>query len=737
MSSTLNPFVSQEKITVLTDIQNILLATDIDENGKLQEICDKLLQTLSLDLVWGGLLGSTNQLKITSAAGEDNKHILGQSLNYHDQSANDPVSECINMMKPVHSARGFKDIGTPFYSLSADSTLSFPTQLYPLILTNRCIGVIGIGTRQAPLLCTHTLLQMVVQHIGFALGLLRSCTTLKTPQQDQKLAAAVFDCALDGIFITDTNGKILAANASASRITGYPNNELLGQNPRILKSDYHNEQFYQSLWQSVHENNQWQGEIWNKRKNGQIYPQWLSISPIKNNQGEVLNYIGLFIDISKQKEAEKRLIHQANHDKLTGLPNRDLFLDRLNVAILQARRRHQKIAILFIDLDHFKFINDTFGHSQGDTVIQKVASRLKTSLRENDTLARMGGDEFTVILQDFDAPHDVELTANRIFSCLDKPFYFNDKEVYISSSIGVSLFPEDGLSAEILMKRADAAMYSAKNNGRKQLHFFHSGLEGYSSQRLEMERLLRRALEHNEFLIHYQPQFDLNSGQLVGAEALLRWQQPGSGLIPPDQFIPLAEENGMILPIGEWVLKEVCEQACRWQQAGWSHFRLAANLSARQFSQTGLSAIIRAILNDSGLDPRYLELELTETAAMQHVDAALQTLTTLKQTGISLSIDDFGTGYSSLNYLKQFPIDRLKIDRSFIADITHSSNDAAIVVATISLANCMGLKVIAEGVETEEQLHFLKLHGCHEAQGFLLGRPVPADEFGTHLSKAR
>ena len=733
MSSTPSSIAPQEKIAVLADIQNILLKKNTDETAKLQKICDKLLQTLSIDLVWGGLLEAKNQLSVKSAAGKGEEHIKGLSLSYAETGINGPVMKCINSMKPVYLTNGFIDICKQFGSGLPDSIQSLHTHLYPLVLGNRCIGIIGVGTHHTQKTYTRTMLQIVAQSVGFSLGLLRSNMTQNPHHHDLKLASAVFDFALEGIFITDTNGNILAANASASRITGYSNDKLLGQNPRILKSDHHDEQFYQALWQSVHKNNQWQGEIWNKRKNGQVYPEWLSISPIKNDLGEVENYIGIFIDISKQKEAEKRLIHQVNHDNLTGLPNRVLFLDRLNMAVLQAKRNDRMIAVLFIDLDHFKYINDTFGHTQGDQILQKVASRLKTGLRENDTLARMGGDEFTIILQDFDSRHDVEFIANRINSSLDKPIFLGQQEVYISSSIGISILPEDGLNADVLMKRADTAMYSAKRNGRKQLHFFQSEMEGYSCQRLETERHLRRALEQNEFLLHYQPQFDLVSGRIIGAEALLRWQRPDTGLVPPDQFIPLAEENGMILPIGEWVLKEACKQACSWQRAGWHSFRIAVNLSARQFSQVGLSSIISNILTDSGLAPNHLELELTETAAMQHVESTLQTLMTLKQTGVSLSIDDFGTGYSSLSYLKQFPIDRLKIDRSFIADIANDPNDAAIVVATISLANCMGLKVVAEGVETEEQLSFLKMHGCHEAQGFLLGRPVPADQFSDYL----
>ncbi len=733
---TSNPDIEahDEKKSMLSEIQNIFLKSNIDEIGKLQNSCDKLFKTLSFDLVWGALF-EENDLYIKSITGNNNEHIKMLSLDSIKVPANEQLMKCTNSMMPVHLANGFLDICKHLSYGLPDKTQSIPSQIYPLTIGNRCIGVLGVGTHKPMQPKMHTFMQVIAEHIGFAIGLLRPHVPDPSSQQGFKLASAVFDYALEGIFITDTHGTILAANASASRITGYSNKELIGQNPRMLKSDYQDDGFYNALWQSIHTNNQWKGEIWNKQKNGQIYAELLSISPIKNDRGIVQNYIGIFIDISKQKEAEKRLIYQANHDKLTGLPNRDLFLDRLNMAVLQAKRFQKKIAVLFIDLDHFKYINDTFGHAQGDRVLKKIATRLKTCIRENDTLARMGGDEFTVIVQDFDAHHEVEFIANRILSSLDKPIFSGPQEVYISSSIGISFFPDDGLSADVLMKRADTAMYSAKKNGRKQHHFFHSGMEGYSRHRLEMERLLRQALENKEFLPHYQPQFDLSSGQVIGAEALLRWQRPKSGLIPPDQFIPLAEENGMILPIGEWVLNEVCKQAHSWQESGWHSFRIAANLSARQFSQPGLSTLIQNILTDTNLDPKFLELELTETVAMQHVEATLQTLKTLKSTGITLSIDDFGTGYSSLSYLKQFPIDKLKIDRSFIADIAHDPNDAAIVVATISLANCLGLKVIAEGVETEEQLSFLKMHGCHEVQGFLLGRPVPAEQFSDFLPK--
>jgi len=576
-------------------------------------------------------------------------------------------------------------------------------------------------------------LQLTAQHAGFALGMLRSFVARDNEQSNLKLAAAVFDSSLEGIFITDINGTILATNSACTRITGYTPVELIGQNPRLLKSDHHSEMFYNALWQAVNQNNQWEGEIWNKRKNGEIYPQWLSISAIKNEDGAVQNYIGIFIDISKQKEAEHHLAYLAYHDQLTQLPNRDLLHDRLNMAVLQARRNKQSIAVLFIDLDHFKYVNDTFGHSVGDKLLQEVALKLSTCLREQDTLARMGGDEFTVILQDFNSRQDVELAARRILDALETPFLVDHHALYVSASIGISFFPEDGSTASELMRRADTAMYSAKNDGRHRLHFFQSDMEGYSVNRVAMEQHLRQALVQKEFVVYYQPQIDINSGRIVGAEALLRWQRPGIGLVPPNQFIPLAEDTGIILPIGEWVLREACNQHKLWKQTRGIKLRIGVNLSSHQFKQATLSTTVANILKDTGMDATFLDLELTESVAMQDVYKSLRTLKTLKQSGVQISIDDFGTGYSSLSYLKQFPIDRLKIDQSFVADIATEPNSAAIVLAIIAMSHSLGLDVIAEGVETQEQFKFLKMHGCNEVQGYLLGRPMPAEEFSKFL----
>jgi len=722
-------------MAVLLDIHDILMTWNTSDVSVLQKVCEKLCSSLKFDLVWGGMIGSDSSLEISAAAGTGAQAITGVLLNYADAPIEHPLHQCINNSVPVHSTEGLIALNSQAFAQLSEQTRTSPVTLYPLTLDNHCVGIIGIATNKQQHQQNHEqhLLQLTAQHAGFALGMLRSFVARDNEQSNLKLAAAVFDSSLEGIFITDINGTILATNSACTRITGYTPVELIGQNPRLLKSDHHSEMFYNALWQAVNQNNQWEGEIWNKRKNGEIYPQWLSISAIKNEDGAVQNYIGIFIDISKQKEAEHHLAYLAYHDQLTQLPNRDLLHDRLNMAVLQARRNKQSIAVLFIDLDHFKYVNDTFGHSVGDKLLQEVALKLSTCLREQDTLARMGGDEFTVILQDFNSRQDVELAARRILDALETPFLVDHHALYVSASIGISFFPEDGSTASELMRRADTAMYSAKNDGRHRLHFFQSDMEGYSVNRVAMEQHLRQALVQKEFVVYYQPQIDINSGRIVGAEALLRWQRPGIGLVPPNQFIPLAEDTGIILPIGEWVLREACNQHKLWKQTRGIKLRIGVNLSSHQFKQATLSTTVANILKDTGMDATFLDLELTESVAMQDVYKSLRTLKTLKQSGVQISIDDFGTGYSSLSYLKQFPIDRLKIDQSFVADIATDPNSAAIVLAIIAMSHSLGLDVIAEGVETQEQFKFLKMHGCNEVQGYLLGRPMPAEEFSKFL----
>ena len=413
---------------------------------------------------------------------------------------------------------------------------------------------------------------------------------------------------------------------------------------------------------------------------------------------------------------------------LAASSNRELFYDRLNTAIARAKRKKTEIAVLFIDIDHFKYINDTFGHDKGDLLLQKVAITLKRCLRENDTLARLGGDEFTIIIEDFNRHDDVDITANRILDAFKQPLSLNEQDLYISVSIGISFYPKDANSRSTLIKHADTAMYSAKNSGRKCLQYFQSTMENYSIKRVEIEKELRLALENKQFQLFYQPQFDIKSGRIVGAEALLRWWHPQKGLILPGEFIAIAEDTGLIIPLGEWVLQQAWSECQRWHAVG-QHLRVGVNLSALQFNQVPVDLLLEEIIDHSSIDAAFLDLELTETLAMSQVNDTLESMETLKKLGIQLSIDDFGTGYSSLSYLKRFPIDRIKIDQGFVRDITSDSNDAAIVIAIIAMAHCMGLTVVAEGVETEEQLTFLTAHGCDEIQGYLIGKPVPSELF--------
>lgn len=729
--------LNYDDMAVLLDIHEDLMTWNTDESLVLQKLCEKLQSAFNSCLIWGGSIDEDAQLIIKGAAGEGSERIRGAILNDVKSSDYRPIRECIETLLPITVQNGLIEFHSQVFETLPPDIRTARFDLYPLTSESQCVGLLGISAKsyknrnQYP----NTLFQLTAQHAGFALGMLKTFVAKDKAQNNLKLAAAVFDSSLEGIFITDTNGTILAANDAVTRITGYAPSELIGQNPRMLKSDRHGKDFYVALWAAVSSQNQWEGEIWNKRKNGEIFPEWLSISAIKNEYGQVENYIGIFIDISKQKEAENRLTYLAYHDKLTGLPNRDLFYDRLNTAILQAKRHQVEIAVLFIDLDHFKFINDTFGHTSGDIVLQQVAARLTMCLRETDTLARMGGDEFTVVLQDFDNRGDVETTAQRILKSLSAPLILENQELYISASIGISFFPEDGGNPALLMKHADTAMYSAKNSGRKCLHFFRSSMEGYSLKRIEMEQQLRQGLERNEFKLYYQPQINLENGRIIGAEALIRWQHPEKGLLPPSQFIAIAEDTGLIEPIGEWVLREAWSQRQGWHRSGWEDFRIAVNLSAHQFDRISLVKTVADVLGESDIDPAILELELTETVAMQDVGKTLNILNELKKFGVQLSIDDFGTGYSSLMYLRQFPIDRLKIDRTFVANIAHNPNEAAIVVAIIAMAHSMGLEVIAEGVETKGQLSFLKMHGCNEAQGYLMGKPMSGPALFSRLQQ--
>jgi len=484
------------------------------------------------------------------------------------------------------------------------------------------------------------------------------------------------------------------------------------------------------MWASIKQTGHWQGEIWNRRKNGEIYPQWTTLSAVRNDQGEVTNYVGVFTDISQLKQTEARLERLAHYDPLTALPNRLLFQSRMEHALDSAQRQGEQVALLLIDLDRFKDVNDSLGHPAGDELLQKVVERVRKRLRDEDTLARLGGDEFVVLLERLAQSPDAGRVAQEIIDTLAPPFLLDSgAEVFISASIGISLFPSHGATARELTQHADAALYLAKGQGRHTYRFYTEALTRATQDRLSLESRLRRALERDELQVYYQPQLDIASGRLVGAEALVRWFDPDVGMIMPDRFIYIAEESGMIVPLGDYVLRSACLQAKTWTDAGFPALRLAVNLSPRQFAHPDLVGQILGVLEETGFDPNYLELELTESALMAEPEEAAVLLSQLKRMGVRLAIDDFGTGYSSLSYLRRFPLHTLKIDKSFVRDIPHHQDDMEIATAIIQLGHILGFTVLAEGVETEAQLAFLRERGCDLYQGYLFSKPVPAAEF--------
>ena len=547
----------------------------------------------------------------------------------------------------------------------------------------------------------------------------------------------IYENTVEGILITDGESRIQAVNPAFTAITGYDVSEVLGKTPAVLSSGKQDAEFYRDMWRHLLEDGKWTGEIWNRRKNGEIYPEWLNITAIHDRQGHLQQYVCLFTDISEHKQAEEKLRYQAYHDPLTDLPNRLMYTEHLDMALPQAQRREQMCGVMMLDLDHFKNVNDTFGHEGGDKLLILVAQRLRECIRKEDTLARMGGDEFTFLLSLVDDIKDVARVAEKILASFAHPVTIDGKDLFITPSIGISLFPSDGKDAETLLKNADAAMYRAKEGGRNAYQFYTADMNAQAQERMSLENDLRRALENGELEMYYQPKVAAKDGRIVAAEALIRWHHPTRGFVSPGEFIPLAEEDGLILPIGEWLLNEVCRQIRRWRDAGLTVPCIAVNLSGRQFQRQNLPDLLAQAIADAGIEPGDLELELTEGTIMSNAESNIEMLVLLKRMGMSLAIDDFGTGYSSLSYLKRFPVDVLKIDYSFVRDIVTDGNSAELVRSVIGMAHGLKLEVVAEGVETPEQLAFLRQHGCDLIQGFLFSKAVPADAFATLVREDR
>lgn len=550
----------------------------------------------------------------------------------------------------------------------------------------------------------------------------------KQGEMQLQLVAKVFEQGSEAIIITDSQGRMLRVNQAFSRITGYSEAEALGRNPSMLSSGRHDRDFYQAMWAAIQTHGTWEGEIWNRHKDGHVYPEWLSINLLRDRSGAATNYVAIATDISKRKEDEENIRRLADFDPLTGLPNRRLLQDRVETALSHAQRHDEPLALMFLDLDRFKNINDSLGHHIGDEVLTQVAQSLRLLLREEDTVCRLGGDEFVLLCPGADASGAAHAAA-RVLALVSQPHQVEALELAITCSIGIAMYPSDGDSFETLLMRADAAMYRAKQTGRNGFCFFTGQMQEESSRTLQLENGLRRALELEQLQLVYQPQVSLHDGRVVGVEALLRWQHPVLGRVAPAEFIPVAEDSGLILPIGEWVLRTATRQLRAWQDAGLPVQQMAVNLSAVQFRQANLPGLVTRVLEEAGLPPHCLELELTEGVAMSDPLGAIVVMNNLHQRGVRMSIDDFGTGYSSLNYIKQFHVYKLKIDQSFVRDIADDAGDKAIVVAIIAMARSLGFQTIAEGVETQGQLAFLREQGCDEVQGYLYSRPLPASEF--------
>ncbi|MFA1025777.1 MULTISPECIES: bifunctional diguanylate cyclase/phosphodiesterase [Pseudomonas syringae group] len=578
-------------------------------------------------------------------------------------------------------------------------------------------------------LCELSSHPLVITGDDCLLTIARDITESRQMQEKLHLAATVFESTAEGVLITDTNQRINAVNRAFTEITGYSEAEAIGQTPRLLASGQHDSAFYASMWHQLEAEGHWQGEISNRRKDGELYPSWLTINAVRNKANRTTHFVAVFADISSLKHAQARLDYQAHHDPLTGLPNRTLFESRLQSALLHSEESGSLGAVLFLDLDRFKHINDSLGHPVGDLLLKGIAHRLKETLRDVDTVARLGGDEFIVLLPGLLQPSDAQSIANKLLACFNTPFEAGEHELYISPSIGSCVFPTDGNDVATLVKNADAAMYRSKAKGRNRVESYTHDLTTQASERIALEQELRRALDHNQLALAYQPKISLLTHTLVGAEALIRWSHPTFGEVPPEHFIPLAEENGMILQIGDWVLEQACRQMGEWRKTRQPFGPLSVNLAGAQLRQTNLVERIEQLLADNSLEPSCLQLEITEHFIMSQTQEALAVLHKLKTLGVQLAIDDFGTGYSSLSYLKRLPLDILKIDQSFIRGLPEDTHDAAIVRAIIALGRSMQLTVIAEGVENSEQQQFLTSEGCEQIQGYIISLPLQPEEF--------
>ena len=559
-------------------------------------------------------------------------------------------------------------------------------------------------------------------------GIAHDITAQNRAEEEMHLSASVFEHTVEAIMVADKDQRILRVNRAFCAITGFDENEVIGKTPRIMKSGRQDKQFYKDFWQHLNASGAWRGELWNKRKDGSHFPIRQTVSVVKDGD-TLMKYISVFSDITDEYASKEHINQLAYYDRLTNLPNRWLFHELCEHAITRAERHQRHGAVMFIDLDRFKHINDSLGHTVGDGLLQAVAKRLTDCLRSEDTVARLGGDEFTILLEEFDNTEQLSITAGKVLAAFVKSFEINGYNLHVTPSIGISIFPDNANNADALIQYADVSMYRAKESGGNRYGFYTPELTRNALARVEMEANLIQAIEEEQFEIHYQPQIKTQTGKLIGAEALIRWHHPQKGLVPPLDFIPLAEDTGLIIPIGEWVIKQVCQQINLWDRAGLFVPSISINVAGPQFYQNSFISFFSRCLQNAGLNPTRIEIEITETFIMQQKDRAIQCQMELKEMGAKLSIDDFGTGYSSLAQLKRLPISTLKIDKSFVRDIPNDPNDEAIVKSILAMAKTLNLNVVAEGVETDAQRQFLEQNDCDILQGYFISKPLPAEQF--------
>ncbi|MFZ5877265.1 MAG: putative bifunctional diguanylate cyclase/phosphodiesterase [Nitrospirota bacterium] len=567
--------------------------------------------------------------------------------------------------------------------------------------------------------------------IGFGVDV----TARNRAQEYMRMLSTALEQTADSVMITATNGIIEYVNQAFVRTTGYDPYEVIGLTPKVLKSGKHTPEFYRVLWETILGGNSHTEVFVNRRKDGSLYSEEKTITPLKDASGRITHFVSAGRDISERLEIQEQLHFLANHDALTGLPNRTLFFDRLEQAISRARWTQRVVATMFVDLDQFKNVNDTLGHHVGDELLRVIAGRLTATVRNGDTVARFGGDEFVVLLDNVANASDVALVAQKFLDALVPPVELGATLLQVGASIGVSTFPADGQDPNSLLKYADIAMYRAKESGRNAYQFYSREMSARALERIMIESQLRQALTRGEFALHYQPQIDVLRNHIVGVEALLRWHQPDRGLVSPAQFVPVLEETGLIVPVGEWVLAKACEQLAQWRAAGLPYLRMAVNLSSRQFEQAKLAAVVAEALSRVALPPDALEVEMTESLLMRPTEVTQRTITALDELGVRFGLDDFGTGFSSLSYLQRYPFDTLKLDRSFVRDLPNDAHDAALTRAILAMGQSLKLDVVAEGVETDAQREFLLTHGCVTMQGFLFARPMPAEDFSAWISE--